>query len=68
MGKFEVSFSSTSYAFTQSNTFQITFSNSSILNSNTWIIDSRATNHMTKEFNVFLSYISCSSNLNGTGC
>ena len=62
MGKFEISSSSTSYAFAPSGTFKKTISTSSVLHSNTWITDSRAIDHMTKESNVFLSYISCYSN------
>ena len=62
MGKSKVSSSSTSCTFAQSSTFKTTLSTSSILHSNTWIIDSGATNHMTKESNVFLSYIPYSSN------
>ena len=53
-----VSSSSTSCAFAQLGTFKTTLSTSSILHSNSWIIDSRATYHMTKESNICLSYIS----------
>ena len=57
-----ISCSSTSCAFAQSGTFKTALGTSTILHSKTWIIDSGATNHITKESNVFLSYIPCSSN------
>ena len=57
-----ISSSSTSCAFAQSGTFKTALGTSTILHSKTWIIDSGATNHITKESNVFLSYIPCSSN------
>ena len=49
MGKSKVSSSSTSCAFAQSSTFKTALSTSTILHSKTWIIDSEATNHMTKD-------------------
>ena len=66
--KSDVSSSSTSCVFAQLGTFKTTLSTSSVFHSNTWIIDSRTTNHMTKESNVFLSYISCFSNKKNSGC
>ena len=72
IGKYEVSSSSTSCAFAQLGTFKTifrqlgtfktVFSIYTILHYKTWIIDLRVIDDMTKESNVFLSYIQCSSN------
>ena len=61
MGELKVTPTSTSYAFAQSGTLHKALTTTSVSNSNSWIIDSRASDHMTKEPNFFLSYIRCSS-------
>ena len=59
MGELKVTPTSTSYAFAQSGTLHKPLTTTVVPNSNSWIIDSRASDHMTKESNFFLSYIPC---------
>ena len=61
IGKTKVTPTSTSCAFAQSSTLHKALTTTSVSNSNSWIIDSRASDQMTKEPNFFLSYIRCSS-------
>ena len=59
MGKAEVTPTSTSCAFAQSSTLHKALTTCIVYNSNSWIIDSGASDQMTKESNFFLLYIPC---------
>ncbi|RVW65069.1 Mediator of RNA polymerase II transcription subunit 25 [Vitis vinifera] len=53
--KNEVTSNPTSYTFVQSEIISMALLSTTILNSSSWIIDSGATDHMTKDSNCFIS-------------